>query len=73
MGDFNANILLDRGLAEDMNTIGLHLINNSIPTHYTSSTSTLIDLSFVDNSNRILLFDLSCLIFLETWSYLLAI
>ena len=40
-----------------MNAIGLHLVNSTEPTHFTSTSSTLLDLCFVNNNQRVLLFD----------------
>lgn len=45
-GDFNSNILMDKGLMMDMGAIGLG--------HFTSS-SALLDLFFIDNRSRVLL------------------
>ena len=42
---------------EDMNSIGVNLINKGNPTHYTSTSSTLLDLCFTNNMFRLLLFD----------------
>ena len=39
IGDFNARTFLDRGLAEDMGAISLHLMNDSMPMQYTSVAS----------------------------------
>lgn len=56
-GDFNANILEDTYLQEDMSSIGLNLVNNNTPTHFTSTSSTLLDLCFVSKNSHLLLFD----------------
>lgn len=43
-GDFNVNILVDKSLMEDMSSIGLKIVNSLIPTHFASTTSTLLDI-----------------------------
>lgn len=56
-GDFNNNVLHDSLLESDLQSLGLTLVNKSIPTHYSNTTNTLIDLIFVSCSNKILLYD----------------
>lgn len=57
VGDFNVNILEDRRLSDDMSAIGLNLVNHSLPTHFTRTSNTLLDLCFVNNMSRLLLYD----------------
>lgn len=47
----------ENSLVEDMSSIGLTLVINKIPTHFTTTSSTLLDLCFVNNTSRLLLFD----------------
>ncbi|XP_075167731.1 uncharacterized protein LOC142239862 [Haematobia irritans] len=56
-GDFNANILYDMSLVDNMNSIGLSPTNYQLPTHFTSTTSTLLDIFFVNDQTKILLYD----------------
>ena len=53
--DFNANILEDTSLVENMNSIGLNLVNKGNPIHFTFTS--LLDLCFTNNMFRLLLFD----------------
>ena len=55
--DFNSNILLEASLTNYMLSLGLVCINTTAPTHHTSTSSTLIDLIFVTNDLRTLLYD----------------
>ncbi|XP_075167477.1 uncharacterized protein LOC142239569 [Haematobia irritans] len=57
VGDFNANILYDMSLVDNMNSIGLSPTNYQLPTHFTSTSSTLLDLFFVNDQTKILLYD----------------
>ena len=43
---------LDSGLAEDMCAMSLHLMNDSMPMHYTSGAITLISSYFLEYPNR---------------------
>lgn len=56
-GDFNCNIITDNSLACDMECNGLFLVNCAIPTHFSKTTNTLLDLFFVTDLTRILLYD----------------
>ena len=56
-GDFNANILEDTSLVEDMNSNGLNLVNKANPIHFTFISSILLDLCFTNNIFRLPLFD----------------
>lgn len=47
VGDFNSNILNDSCLVQNMSTLNLFPVNTSSPTHFTSSSSTLLDVFFV--------------------------
>ena len=57
LGDFNNNIFEESHLVSTMQTFGLHLINSDIPTHYTTTAETLIDLIFASSRENILLYD----------------
>lgn len=56
-GDFNSNILVDKTLMDNLSAIGLLIINQTMPTHFTSTSSTLLDLYFIGNLSRKLLYD----------------
>lgn len=56
-GDFNSNVLADPNLIESMSSLGLSPTNLTTPTHYTYSNSTLLDLFFVSNNIKVLLYD----------------
>lgn len=56
-GDFNSNILSESILLDNMLPLGLSSTNSSMPTHYTQTTNTLLDLFFVSESSRVLLYD----------------
>lgn len=56
-GDFNSNILVNKSLMDDMNAMGLNLINKTMPTHFTSTSATLLDLFFTESLSRVLLYD----------------
>lgn len=56
-GDFNSNILQEKTLLREMQTIGLNSVNNEIPTHYSSTVNTLLDLFLTNNTSKILLYD----------------
>lgn len=56
-GDFNCNILSDTSLVDNLLPLGLEATNTAVPTHYTSSTNTLLDLFFVNDLSKVLLYD----------------
>jgi len=56
-GDFNSNVLAENNLVEHMRAIGLAVVNQTTPTHFSSTVNTLLDLFFVSDSNKILLYD----------------
>lgn len=56
-GDFNSNILIENQLLNDMKSFGLVPTNNVSPTHFTLTNSTLLDIFFVSNKHKILLYD----------------
>lgn len=56
-GDFNNNVFVEHQLSSKMLSYGMYLVNSNIPTHYTSTTETLIDLFFVSSKENILLYD----------------
>lgn len=53
-GDFNSNILIDTCLTNAMKSLNLVPVNSSTPTHFSSSTNTLLDLFFVESSSKVL-------------------
>jgi len=56
-GDFNSNVLVENTVVNDMLSYGLHLVNTQNPTHFTNTSSTLLDLFFSAQENKVLLFD----------------
>jgi len=56
-GDFNSNILHEKHLVDHMMSLGLSVCNSTIPTHFTSSSSTLLDLFFIDRQDKVLFHD----------------
>jgi len=56
-GDFNWNVLNDDTLVSQMEGLGLSTPNKTIPTHYSQTNSTLLDLFFVSNLDKVLLYD----------------
>lgn len=56
-GDFNSNILSESILLDNMLPLGFSPTNSNIPTHHTQTSNTLLDLFFVSDSSRVLLYD----------------
>lgn len=56
-GDFNSNIINDPRLPSTMQSIGLWPVNTTLPTHFTGTSETLLDLFFVGCKNSVLLYD----------------
>lgn len=56
-GDFNSNALSDSRLVSAFESSDLRLVNTTYPTHFTTSTASLIDLFFVSNPDNVLRYD----------------
>lgn len=56
-GDFNCNTLVDSTLTDEMKFIGLDLVNTTIPTHFSSRSSSLLDLFFTNSLSKVQMFD----------------
>ncbi|XP_022226291.1 uncharacterized protein LOC121403754 isoform X1 [Drosophila obscura] len=56
-GDFNCDILRESSLADSMLSLDLNIVNHQLPTHFTKTRNTLLDLFFVDSTDKILLYD----------------
>lgn len=56
-GDFNSNVLRENRLKSEFLSFGLKLANDTVPTHYTSTGDSLIDLVFVSCRQKVLLYD----------------
>lgn len=56
-GDLNGNLLIDSNLISLFQPIGLLAVNTTIPTHFTSTSSTLLDVFFVSDFEKILLYE----------------
>lgn len=57
VGDFNSNILNENGLAGAFQTLGLLPTNTTVPTHFTTTSSSLLDVFFVSRKSKIQLYD----------------
>ena len=63
-GDFNCNLLLESYLSTEMCALGLYSCNVLFPTHFSRNCNTLLDLFFVNDLSKLLLYDqLSCPVF----------
>lgn len=56
-GDFNSNILTENKILDDMHSIGMYPTNTTTPTHYSTTVNTLLDIFFVGNQQKVLLYD----------------
>lgn len=56
-GDLNSNLLKEKTLIESFNSMGLYGVNTTIPTHYTTTSNSLIDIFLVSKSDNVLLYD----------------
>lgn len=56
-GDFNSNLLHDDSLVNSMRAFNLRAVNISNPTHFSRSSNTLLDVFFVSDNNKVLLYD----------------
>lgn len=56
-GDLNSNLLNANSLSVDMQTLGFQPVNNKIPTHYPNGANSLLDVFFVSNKQKIILYD----------------
>ena len=52
-GDFNSNLFVDNNLSSEMFSLGLFSCNNSVPTNFSNSCNTLLDLFFVEGGTFI--------------------
>ena len=60
-GDFNCNIFENSYFINDMMSVGLNSCNDSFPTHFSKHLNSLIDLFFIDDLSKRLLYDqISC-------------
>ncbi|KAI8114838.1 hypothetical protein CVS40_12858 [Lucilia cuprina] len=55
--DFNLNTLVNSGLKNSLMSIGLFIVNNQNPTHFTATNASLLDIFTVTNMENVLLFD----------------
>lgn len=56
-GDFNSNLLTETDLSTPMSSFSLSAVNTTRPTHFTSTSSTLLDLFFVSDNTKVLHYD----------------
>ena len=56
-GDFNCNSLNDMTLITQMSCVGLSRVNISTPTHFSTNNNTLLDMFFINDKSKILLYD----------------
>ena len=57
LGDFNSNILVESSFKDSMESIGITPANHTSPTHFSKSSSTLLDLILVGDSSKVLMYD----------------
>lgn len=57
VGDFNSNLLNDDTILNSFSALGLSPSNTSTPTHFTNTSSTLLDSFFVNNTSKIIKYD----------------
>lgn len=62
-GDFNSNLLVDTSFRENMLGFGFFVVNLDMPTHYTSTCNTLLDLFFVNDRCTTLRSNISVMLF----------
>lgn len=55
--NFNCNLLVEVKLTEPMKSIGIVPVNSTIPTYFTNTSSTLLDVFLVNNRQQILHYD----------------
>lgn len=56
-GDFNSNLLCESTLKDNMSVFGLLPTNTTMPTHFSMTNNTLLDLSFVSDISKVQLYD----------------
>lgn len=56
-GDFNSNLFTDISLKNNMLALGFSVVNSVMPTHFSATCNTLLDLFFVNDTAKILLYD----------------
>lgn len=56
-GDFNSNLLTETSFRDSMESIGLTPTNTTTATHFTKTNNTLLDLIFVGDTSKVLLYD----------------
>ncbi|XP_075162651.1 uncharacterized protein LOC142235284 [Haematobia irritans] len=59
-GDYNSNALKDDSIVVSFNSIGLYNVNEIVPTHYSETSNTLLDLFLVDDKSKVLKYDQLC-------------
>lgn len=57
VGDFNSNLLSESTLRDNMAVFGLSPTNITMPTHFTASSNTLLDVFFVSDMAKVQLYD----------------
>lgn len=56
-GDFNSNLLVESGMVDEFRALGLYSVNTTVPTHYTNTTDSLLDLFLVNSLEDCLHYD----------------
>jgi len=51
-GDLNSNILIEKHLSNDMESLGLFPVNLKYPTHFSTTCNTLLDVFFVSDCKK---------------------
>lgn len=63
-GDFNSNLFVEDTLLNAMQLFGLQSVNLSVPTHFGPTSESLLDVFFVNNLSKMILYDqLTCSVF----------
>lgn len=56
-GDFNSNLFFDNSLIDSMELLSLLPVNTTIPTHFHKTANSLLDLFFVNDKSKVLIYD----------------
>lgn len=56
-GDLNSNLLLENYLSDAFLSLGLYPINTTIPTHFHQTCNTLLDVFFVSQLSKVVIYD----------------
>lgn len=57
VGDFNCNLLMESFVPDHFRMLDLYPVNTTLPTHFHTTTNSLIDIIFTNQLQKILLYD----------------